>query len=140
MNQFSPPSRNIEFSLNQGLAYIIGVPTLLLCPMLYWQYDSALFGSSGLAKLFLICAAGGAVSFALFAGRRRWLAGALLGLAAGAGAAGAHVLYTGISHRTTLHGKESVLVCLVGAGLPLALLATVLKRDKEPPKTDGQPD
>src|SRR3954447_3601236 len=59
--------------------------------------------ASGLANMFIITSIGGTLSFALFAGRRRWLIGGLLGLAAGLGAAGAHVLYTGIFHRETMY-------------------------------------
>jgi hypothetical protein len=51
-------------------------------------------------------------------------------LAAGLGASGAHLLYTGIFHREMMYDKESALVCLAGAGVPMALLAYVLKRDK----------
>ena len=130
MDTPQPSTHNVEFSWNQGLAYIIGVPTLLFTPMFYWQYNKALFGSSGLAKMFLITAIGGTLSFALFAGRRRWLLGALLGLAAGLGAAGAHLLYTGVFHRVTMYDKESALVCMAGAGIPMAVLAYIQKKDK----------
>ena len=130
MDTPDPTTNKIEFSWNQGLAYIIGTPTLIFTPMLYWQYDRTLFGSSALATMFVITSVGGTLSFTLFAGRRRWLIGSLLGLAAGLGAAGAHLLYTGIFHRETMYGKESALVCWAGAGIPMALLAYILKRDK----------
>ncbi len=134
-----PSTRKIEFTWNQGLAYIIGVPTLILTPTVYWQYDRSLFGSSAMAKMFVITAVGGALSFALFAGRRRWLIGSLFGLVAGLGAAGAHVLYTGVLHRDMLYNKETVLACLAGAGIPMALLAYILRRDKSvtDEKVDG---
>jgi hypothetical protein len=112
------------------LAYIIGTPTLILTPMIHWQYGSAIFGSSGLEAMFVIMAVGGILSFALFGGRRRWLVGGLLGLAAGLGAAVAHLLYTGIFQRETMYDTESALVCWAGAGIPTALLAYILKRDK----------
>ncbi|MDB6124663.1 MAG: hypothetical protein JWQ71_3656 [Pedosphaera sp.] len=122
--------RTIEFPFNQALAYIIGLPTLLLAPMFYWQFDSALFGQSGLTNLFIIAGAGGTVSFALYGGRRRWLIGAVLGLIGGLGAAGAHVLYTGLLHRTTMASGESALVCWAGAGPAMGVLLFILKRDK----------
>ena len=127
----TPSTTNkIHFTWNQGLAYIIGTPTLLFTPMVYWQYDQTLFGSSAMTKMFVITGVGGVISFALFAGRKRWLIGSLLGLVAGLGASGAHLLYTGIFHREMMYDKESALVCLAGAGVPMALLAYVLKRDK----------
>ena len=129
MDTPQPSRREIKFSWNQGLAYIIGTPTLLFTPMVYWQYDRALFGSSPMAKMFVITGIGGILSFVLFAGRRRWLIGSLLGLLAGFGAAGAHLLYTLGFHRETMGLKESGLVCLVGAGIPMALLAYILRRD-----------
>ena len=127
----------IKSTWNQGLAYIIGTPTLLFTPMVYWQYDSALFGSSPMAKMFVITGIGGIMSFALFAGRRRWLIGGLLGLVAGLGAAGAHMLYTVAFLQETLGLKESALVCLAGAGIPMALLAHIVKRDKRGNDVDG---
>ncbi|SRR6266478_9396994 len=130
MDTPQPSTNKIEFTWSQGLAYIIGVPTLIFTPMVYWQYDRALFGSSAMAKMFVITGIGGTLSFALFAGRRRWLIGGLLGLVAGLGAAGAHLLYTAIFHRETMYDKESALVCLAGAGIPMAVLAYILKRDK----------
>jgi len=130
MNTPQRSTNKIVFTWNQGLAYIIGTPTLLFTPMVYWQYDRTLFGSSAMAKMFFITGIGGILSFALFAGRRRWLVGSLLGLVAGLGAAGAHLLYTVMFHRETMVDKESALVCLAGAGIPMALLAYILKRDK----------
>jgi nitrate/nitrite transporter NarK len=126
----SSSTKKIEFTWNEGLAYIFGVPTLLFTPMFYWQYDNTLFGSSAMAKMFVITGIGGTLSFALFAGRRRWLIGALLGLVAGLGAAGAHLLYAAIFHRETMYDKESALVCLAGAGIPMVVLAYILKKDK----------
>ena len=100
MNTPQPSTNKIEFTWNQGLAYLIGVPALLFTPMVYWQYDRALFGSSAMLKMFLITAIGGTLSFALFGGRKRWLIGSLLGLAAGLGAAGrAFTVYRDISQR-----------------------------------------
>ena len=84
-----------------------------------------------MAKMFVITGIGGILSFALFAGRRRWMIGGLLGLVAGLGAAGAHLLYTVAFHRETMGMKESGLVCLDGAGIPMALLAYILKRDRK---------
>lgn len=130
MHAPQPSTNKIEFTWSQGLAYIIGTPTLLFTPMVYWQYDRTLFGSSAMAKMFIITGIGGILSFALFAGRRRWLIGGLLGLVAGLGAAGAHMLYTGVFHRESMDLKESGLVCMAGAGIPMALLAYILKRDK----------
>lgn len=135
MSDSSP--NEIEFSWNQGLAYIIGTPTLIFTPMLYWQFDRTLFGSSPLATMFFITSIGGTLSFSLFAGRKRWLIGSLLGLAAGLGAAGAHLLYTGIFQRETMYGKESALVCWAGAGIPMALLAYILRRDKNVTKENA---
>jgi uncharacterized membrane protein YeaQ/YmgE (transglycosylase-associated protein family) len=80
--------------------------------------------------MFLITAVGGMISFALFAGRKRWLIGAVLGLFAGLGAAGAHLFYTQFFHRTTMYTKESFFVCIVGASIPMVLLGHILKKDK----------
>jgi hypothetical protein len=131
MDKTQPPPRSIEVPLNQAIAYIIGLPTLLLAPMVYWQFDTALFGPSGLAKLFIIAGTGGTLSFALYGGRRRWLIGAVLGLIGGLGAAGAHVLYTGIFHRQTMNTGESALVCWAGAGPAMGALLFILTRDKK---------
>ena len=130
MDNSKPTSGNIEFSFNQGLAYLIGLPTMMLAPMFYWQYDRSLFGPSGLTKLFIIAGVGGMISFALFGGRRRWAVGGLLGLLGGLGAAGAHVLYTTIFQKENMENAESALACLAGAGPAMALLAYLLKRDK----------
>ena len=132
-----PSSRSIEVPLNQALAYVIGTPTLLLAPLAYWQFDSSLFGPSGLTKLFIITAIGGTLSFALYGGRRRWFIGSLLGLIGGLGASGAHVLYTMLFHTESMWTGESALVCWAGAGPSMALLTFILKRDKNEQQHDS---
>jgi nitrate/nitrite transporter NarK len=140
MDTPQPSSRNIEFPLNQAMAYIIGVPTMVLAPMAYWQYGPALFGPSGLMKLFILTGAGGLVSFALFGGQRRWLMGGVLGLIGGLGAAGAFVFYTTMFHPESMMDKEIALVCLAGAAPSMALLAFLLKRDTKSPAVEtGRP-
>jgi nitrate/nitrite transporter NarK len=131
MNAGQPSPRTIEMPVNQAVAYMIGTPTLLLAPMFYWQFDTALFGASGLTNLFIIAGAGGTVSFALYGGRRRWLIGAVLGLIGGLGAAGAHVLYTMLFHRQSMMTGESALVCWAGAGPAMGALLYILTRDKK---------
>jgi hypothetical protein len=55
----------------------------------------------------------------------------VLGLIGGLGAAGAHVLYTGIFHRETMYDKESALVCWAGAGPAMGAMLYILTRDKK---------
>ena len=122
--------RNLSFSLNQAMAYVVGVPTMVLVPLFYWQYGNAFLGANGMTRLFLVTGGGGIVSFALYGGRRRWLIGGLLGLIGGLGAAGALLFYVAIFHKTSMMDKECALVCLAGAGPSMALLGYILRVDK----------
>ena len=47
------------------------------------------------------------------------------------------MLYTVAFLQETLGLKESALVCLAGAGIPMALLAHIVKRDKRGNDVDG---
>lgn len=112
------------------MGYILGVATILLPSISYWQLGRSLFGQSPLTKLFLITCIGGAVSFALYAGRKRWLIGSVLGLVAGLGAPGLLLLYTTIFHRHSMWTGEIGLLQLAGVGPSMALLGMILRRDQ----------
>ena len=126
----SDPRKQI-FSVNQAMGYILGVSTILLPSISYWQLGSSLFGQSPLTKLLLITCIGGAVSSAFYAGRRRWLIGSVLGLVAGLGAPSLLLFYTTIFRRHSMWTGEIGLLQLAGAGPSMALLGMILRRDQQ---------
>ena len=105
----------------------------MLPTIFYWMYGPSLFGRSPLLKLFLIAGIGGAVSFALYAGRKLWLAGCACGLFSGLGAPGLHVLYTVLFNKQSMVTGESGVVLLLGAAPGMTLLAWLLHRGKSGP-------
>ena len=124
--------------LPRALAYIIAVLTIPLPSIVYWQYGSSLFGPNAVAKLLALAAIGGAVSFALFAGRRRWSIASFLGLAAGFGASGLHLAYTTIFHKQSMLTSEITVVHVLGAAPAMAILALILQKDDKPKTEPGQ--
>ena len=121
-------NRQLKIPTNQAIAYIIGTPAMF-APLVYWQYGAALFGAYAMLKLFIIGAVGGTISFAIYAGAKRWLLGALLGLPAGIAACGVHHLYTLIFHKESMYTSESALLVIAGAGPFMFALHQILQRD-----------
>ena len=117
--------------LPRALAYIIAVITVVLPSLVYWQYGASLFGPNPIAKLFILAGGGGALSFCLFAGRKHWLMGSLLGLMAGLGASGLHLAYTTIFHKQSMLTSEITVVHVLGAAPGMILLALILQKDKQ---------
>ena len=115
--------------LNHALALIIGVSVVVITTVLNWASNNALFT---ITQVLVISGIGGALSFALWGGRRRWLIGCLLGFIAGMGAAGAFLIYTRW-YRPEMKTMWDIEVCLTfaaGGGLPTAIMGLILAADK----------
>jgi hypothetical protein len=81
----------------------------------YWQNGGRItfVGAVPLPILFIVACLGGAVSFALFVGRRWWLA-IIPGVLSGGGAFGLHVWWTTWMEKQEMDTHESVGVALIG--------------------------
>ena len=92
----------------------------------YWSNGGALtfIGPVPLPMLFVVACVGGAVSFALFVERARWLA-VIPGILAGVGAFGLHVWWTTWMEKQELDSHESVGIAFIGA-LPGIFLCWIL--------------
>jgi hypothetical protein len=120
-------TQNQPISTRHGLAFIVVACSVVLPSLAQFQLGSSLFGEHPLSKLLSTAAVGGALSGALFGGRRWWLIGLIAGAVAGVGAAGALPLYVAWMHRTTIWKGEFILALGAGA-MPGVLLGVFLTR------------
>jgi hypothetical protein len=133
----APNADSKQIPLSQAIAYIVGICTIVLPPVICWQHGPALLlGAYPVLKLLLISGIGGVITFALALKKGDRVAGAFSGLFIGAGAAGGFVLYTSLFHRLSLSKGEIMLAELVGA-LPGFLLLACLTRRRRKPKDDN---
>jgi hypothetical protein len=81
----------------------------------YWQNGGSItfVGAVSLPILLIVACSGGAVSFALFVGRRWWLA-TIPGMLSGAGAFGLHLWWTSWMEKQEMDTHESVGVAFSG--------------------------
>ncbi len=120
-------ARNQPISTRHGLAFIVIAGSVLFPSLAQFQLGSSLFGEHPVEKLLCIAAVGGAISGALFGGRRWWLIGSIAGLVAAVGAAGAVPLYVAWLHKEKLWKGELILVLGAGA-MPGLMLGAFLSR------------
>lgn len=129
-------TRNQRIPMKVALAYIVGTGFILFPSLAQSQYGSSLFGEHPVSKLLSIAAVGGALSGALFTGRRAWLIGLICGALAGIGAAGAFTVYAAWMHKKTFGKVEIMLILCIGA-MPGVLLGVLLNRfAKRDPQED----
>ncbi len=120
-------AHNQPISTRHGLAFIVLACSVVFPSLAQFQLGSSVFGEHPIPKLLSIAAVGGALSGALFGGRRRWLIGLIAGAVAGVGAAGALPLYIAWLHKKTIWKGEFILALGIGA-MPGVLLGALLSR------------
>ncbi len=130
MNAPLPPPRNPSYSPSQALAFIIGVFGVGFPSLLYWHLGSSLLGQHPLVKVFVISGISGILSFALYAGRKRWLIAAVIGLFGGIGASGLLLAYTAVFHREKMWTTEIAVVQVAGALPAMALFAYIVRHSR----------